>query len=138
MTAYRATSLLCLSLTLTCVVTAWTAMTVMAQESGQPPTFYLCEGNIAEVSARQADERFLLTVRLTEAGTEHWAAFTTEHLARHVRVKVGSVLLVEAQIQATIPSGLIEIARSDSGSAETLREATEAAPASPCGASGSR
>ena len=137
MTACRLSHAFCVGLALASVVPGWTAAPLVAQEAAQLPTFQLCKDNVAEVSARQVDERFLVTVRLTDAGTEHWAAFTTEYLARQVRVKVGTVPLVEAQVRTPISSGLVEIARPDSESAEALREAIEAAPESPCGADGS-
>ena len=61
----------------------------------QPPTFYLCEANVADISTRRSDERFLVTVRLTDVGTEQWVAFTTEHITDQVHVNVGSVLLIK-------------------------------------------
>ena len=108
-----------------------------AQESAESPTFHLCEASIAEVAVRQSGERFLVTVHLTEVGTEHWAAFTTEHVARQVRVNVGSVLLIEAQVRTPITSGLIDVTRSDRVSAEDVREIIEGAPKAPCGADAS-
>ena len=100
----------------------------------QPPTFYLCEANVADISTSRSDERFLVTVRLTDVGTEQWVAFTTGHISRQVHVNVGSVLLIEAEIRTPITSGLLEIARVDRASAEDVREAIADALASPCGA----
>lgn len=115
-------------------VIVWTTLALSSRVFAQPQTFYLCESNVAEVSTSRSGQRFLVTVRLTEVGTEHWAAFTTEHVARQVRVHAGSVLLIEAQVQTPITSGLLEIARPDSVSAEDVRQVVEGAPETPCGA----
>ena len=61
-----------------------TTVAVSAHVLVQPPTFYLCEANVADISTRRSDERFLVTFRLTEVGTEQWAAFTTERVTHQV------------------------------------------------------
>jgi preprotein translocase subunit SecD len=127
----RVSRLACVVLAVASVVIGLT--TVVAQELPQSPTYYLCAENVAEVSARESGGQFLITVRLTEAATKQWTAFTIEYVARHVRVMVASVLLVEAEVRTPITSGLIEIARPDSASAEELRQAIEGAPEEPCG-----
>ena len=111
-----------------------TTLAVNAHVLVQPPTFYLCEANVADISTRRSDERFLVTVRLTKVGTEQWAAFTTERVTHQVQVNVGPVLLIEAEIRTPITSGLLEIARVDRASAEDVREAIVDAPEYPCGA----
>lgn len=79
-------------------------------------------------------DRFMVTVRLTEPASTEWTALTTQQVARRVQVRVGSVVLVEAQVQTPILSGVIEIARPDQVSAEALRTVVQDAPESPCGA----
>ena len=73
---------------------------------------------------------------MTQAASTEWAAFTTDQVAGRVQIKVGSVVLVEAQVQTSVESGLIEMARPDRVSAEALRTLVQGAPESPCGADG--
>ena len=107
-----------------------------AQDPVTPPTFFVCALQVQDITLRSSGDRFIVTVQLTEAASTEWAAFTTEQVARLVQVRVGSVVLVEAEVQTPVESGLIEVARPDRVSAEAARTAVQGAPESPCGADG--
>ena len=105
----------------------------LAQDPGTPATFSVCASQVEDVTLRSSGDQFLVTVRLTQEASDDWAAFTTAQLARLVHVKVGTALLVEAEVRAPVSSGLIEVARPDRASAEESHAAVRAAPESPCG-----
>jgi hypothetical protein len=109
-----------------------------AQDAAARATFSVCASQVEQVAIRARDDRFVVTIQLTPKASEEWAALTREQLTHPVRVKVGSVLLVEAEVRTPVASGLIEVARTDRGSAEDLQSIVQAAPESPCGADGRR
>lgn len=94
----------------------------------------MCAPQVEDTTLRSSGDRFIVTVQLTDAASRAWAAFTAQRVAQRVQVRVGSVVLVEAEVQTPIESGVIEIARLDQESAEALRTVIQEAPESPCGA----
>lgn len=111
---------------------------IEVQDDVAAATFSVCASQVEQVAVSARDDRFVVTIQLTPKASEEWAALTREELGRFVRVKVGSVLLVEAEVRTPVASGLIEVARMDRGSAEDLRTIVRGAPESPCGADGRR